>query len=207
MMNKQTVVKSHHYDFDQNHVDILSVAILLPAKDRMEWLAEKISPSDLLDVLSNFIGMANSVQENAAEMLNMILLEHGIGHPDRTSNANLATLSGALRGITLSLGTNQKRTCKGCAYRKGTAANQSLVTTSDADYCIDSNTDFFCHEKVDANGNPVKLCAGHVQAKKKQFDDRVVELVGGAYESRTPSPSASPCVSHGARRSRTQANV
>ncbi|TQC94702.1 hypothetical protein FK216_15580 [Moraxellaceae bacterium AER2_44_116] len=163
---KVTPKPTTQYDFSGNQANVLSVAINLPLQHRVSFLAEQMSPDNLLLAFANFIGMANSVSENTFLAVEQILVECGVTHPDRLSGANLPTLTGALNGYELSQGISQKRTCKGCAYRKGTPANQSLITTTDASYCIDSYEDFHCHEKLDDNGQPVKLCAGHVQHKK-----------------------------------------
>lgn len=74
---------------------------------------------------------------------------------------------GALSGISIAEGVDQAKTCGGCAFRVGTCANQSAITTGDADLCTHPGEgDFMCHEHLDAEGNPTRKCAGFTQARK-----------------------------------------
>lgn len=62
---------------------------------------------------------------------------------------------------------NPRGTCPGCAYRLGTPANTSPVTTSDAIYCRQELSRFYCHADLDDQGNPVRTCVGHAKAMKQ----------------------------------------
>lgn len=59
--------------------------------------------------------------------------------------------------------------CGGCAFRLGTAANQSPITTIDADDCAHPGEQpFMCHETLDDNGNPQEACGGFAKARAKR---------------------------------------
>jgi hypothetical protein len=50
--------------------------------------------------------------------------------------------------------------CFTCAFRQGTDANGSPVTTMDALKCVMEGVPFYCHEGADPE-NPHRLCAGY----------------------------------------------
>jgi hypothetical protein len=121
----------------------------------------------LVKLSSQFIGLANSVVYNNREMIELLGITQGGDHPYTAEKYNLPTIFGALCGVALANSVDQSKTCPGCAYRRGTSANQSPCTTSDADLCeTDGEPDFLCHEKLDAAGKATKLCAGHAQRTK-----------------------------------------
>ncbi|MBG5800416.1 hypothetical protein GHU89_30795, partial [Pseudomonas aeruginosa] len=41
------------------------------------------------------------------------------------------------------------------------------VTTSDAIYCRQELSRFYCHADLDDQGNPVRTCVGHAKAMKQ----------------------------------------
>ena len=68
-------------------------------------------------------------------------------HPQLAEKINLPTLFGALHGVVLAAGVKSDKTCGGCAFRLGTPANQSPITTGDADwYFHPGEGDCLCHE-------------------------------------------------------------
>lgn len=132
------------------------------------WRATE-GPDHILELFAQFIGMANSVVANNREMVEIILTVEGGMHPYSAEQANLPTITGALAGARLAQGVDEALLCHGCAFRVGTPANQSPVTTIDADLCADPGSDLFqCHEDVDARGRPHKACAGFAQLRARR---------------------------------------
>lgn len=146
--------------------EALAGVVLLPAdlrRQALELYLARNSLSALIDLFAQVLGMANAVAENARAMVELILMEEGM-HPHEAEKANLPTMYGALQGVLLSDGVDQRGTCAGCAYRLGTPANTSPITTLDASHCQSELALFNCHERLDAAGNPTKPCVGHRQA-------------------------------------------
>jgi len=145
-------------------------ATLLPVEYRLQALLEFSKNHGhwaLITLFANFIGMANSVVANNREMIELLMITEGGHHPHDADKANLPTIFGALNGIALAEGIDQSKTCAGCAYRLGTPANQSPVTTCDADLVLQPfEPSFMCHEDLDEHGNPYRKCTGYTQAKK-----------------------------------------
>ncbi|KRU60506.1 hypothetical protein AN450_23745 [Pseudomonas aeruginosa] len=147
----------------------LAGAVLLPADLRrqvLEKMAAQRDPATMLDLFAQVLGMANAVAENCRAMVELILIERG-EHPHTAEQANLPTMFGALQGVVLAATVNPRGTCAGCAYRLGTPANTSPVTTSDAIYCRQELSRFYCHADLDDQGNPVRTCVGHAKAMKQ----------------------------------------
>lgn len=129
----------------------LAGAVLLPADLRrqvLEKMAAHRDPATMLDLFAQVLGMANAVAENCRAMVELILIERG-EHPHTAEQANLPTMFGALQGVVLAATVNPRGTCAGCAYRLGTPANTSPVTTSDAIYCRQELSRFYCHADLD----------------------------------------------------------
>nr|WP_139181169.1 hypothetical protein [Pseudomonas aeruginosa] len=129
-------------------------------------VAAQRDPATMLDLFAQVLGMANAVAENCRAMVELILIERG-EHPHTAEQANLPTMFGALQGVVLAATVNPRGTCAGCAYRLGTPANTSPVTTSDAIYCRQELSRFYCHADLDDQGNPVRTCVGHAKAMKQ----------------------------------------
>lgn len=122
--------------------------------------------AEVVDLFAHFIGLANSVVENNREAAELVLVTEGGLHPNTASKINLPTIMGALAGVKLAAGISQDRTCVGCAFRLGTCANQSPITTIDADDCSEPGEEpFMCHEDLDDLDMPTKACAGFAQAR------------------------------------------
>ncbi|WP_143501540.1 hypothetical protein, partial [Pseudomonas aeruginosa] len=117
-------------------------------------------------LFAQVLGMANAVAENCRAMVELILIERG-EHPHTAEQANLPTMFGALQGVVLAATVDPRGTCAGCAYRLGTPANTSPVTTTDAIYCRQELSRFYCHADLDDQGNPVRTCVGHAKAMKQ----------------------------------------
>lgn len=149
--------------------DLLGV-VLAPADIRrraLERMADQRGPAAMLDLFAQVLGMANAVAENCRIMAELILTEEGM-HPHTAEKANLPTMYGALQGVLLADGVSQKGTCAGCAYRLGTPANTSPITTSEASHCQRELMQFNCHLRLDKEGQPTKACTGHRRAMRHQ---------------------------------------
>jgi hypothetical protein len=141
---------------------------------RRELLAswsEREGQAALIEAFAQFIGLANSVVQNSHDFLEIMAIIHGDVTPYETEKINFPTTFGALMGVKLvEFGCEQA--CAGCAFRLGSAANQSPCTTADADWCGHPGEQaFMCHEDMDEKGEPTKICQGWVrlrQSRKRQ---------------------------------------
>ncbi|WP_150296404.1 hypothetical protein [Pseudomonas extremaustralis] len=120
----------------------------------------------LVEFTPQLIGMANSVAENCAEMSDQVLIEECGVHPDKFTSVNLPTLIGACQGVMIASKCDPAGACHGCAYRLGSIANQSPITTCDAEFMAHDRKGFMCHAHLDAEGEPTKVCVGHAKAAK-----------------------------------------
>ncbi|MCT4498825.1 hypothetical protein N0U25_13560 [Pseudomonas sivasensis] len=120
----------------------------------------------LVEFTAQLIGMANSVAENCAEMSDQVLIEECGVHPDKFTSVNLPTLIGACQGVMIASKCDPAGACHGCAYRLGSIANQSPITTCDAEFMAHHRKGFMCHAHLDAEGEPTKVCVGHAKAAK-----------------------------------------
>lgn len=99
----------------------------------------------LVELLAQFIGMANSVAENCKEMSDQVLIEECGVHPDKFESVNLPTIIGACQGVMIANKCDPVGACHGCAYRLGSIANQSPITTCDAEFMAHDQKGFMCH--------------------------------------------------------------
>jgi hypothetical protein len=156
------------YDISICDAQALRGATLLPNWVRLAALKKyrKERGSDaLLNLFSQFIGLANSVVENNRVMAELVLIAEGGINPYKAEKINLPTIHGALNGVVLAASVKQEKTCLGCAFRLGTPANQSPSTTVDAQSCVDDlDGDFMCHENLPSDGEPTRKCIGFAQA-------------------------------------------
>lgn len=132
-------------------------------RDSLREYAQQHGAERLVEMFSLFIGLANSVVENNRECIELFGILNG-EDPHMVERYNLPTIFGALMGVELAATIPRQRgLCHGCAYRLGTPANQSPVTTDDADYIAQcDNENFWCHEHLE-NELPTKVCGGHKQ--------------------------------------------
>ena len=120
----------------------------------------------LVEFMAQLIGMANSVASNCAEMSDQVLIiECGV-HPDKFTGVNLPTIIGACQGVMIANKCDPAGACHGCAYRLGSIANQSPITTCDAEFMAHDPKGFMCHAHLDGDGEPTKVCVGHAKAAK-----------------------------------------
>lgn len=127
---------------------------------------EQHGPERLVELLAQFIGMANSVAANCAEMSDMVLIHECGVHPDKFESVNLPTIFGACQGVQIASKCNPAGACHGCAYRLGSIANQSPITTSDAEFMAHDRKGFMCHAELDERGEPLRVCVGHAKAAR-----------------------------------------
>lgn len=151
----------------------LSGTVMLPIDIRrlsLERYVETHGHDAMLEAFAQFMGLASSVAANAAAMCSMQRILDGTEYPDQPeSRVNLPTPFGALQGVLLAGEVDSSLTCETCAFRLGSVANQSPITTADADYCSHpGETPFMCHEGVDEREDPTKACAGFAQLRAKR---------------------------------------
>lgn len=155
----------------------LRAIALMPADMRIEMLREFVMRHGvraLTELFAEFIGLANSVVANNREMIELILIQESVCHPDRV-DVNLPTIGGALAGIEPATLCITESTCGGCAYKLGTVANQCPPTAQDALEATDGEHQFWCHEDVNDDGSVKHLCRGHAAVMKLKR-----ETIGGA---------------------------
>jgi len=141
-------MKSSDYTLTKEQVSELKGMTCLPHEFRVMILKkflEKHNPEELAELFSQFIGMANSIEENTREFIELYLVTE-CGHTDRTAAMiNLPT------------------------FRLGTFANQSPVTSLDAKWSSETDCKFMCHEDLDEHNEPTKPCAGYAKVHGKNF--------------------------------------
>lgn len=159
------------YDLHPVVASMLSGVVMLPRDLREECLRKWFAKSggcDPILILSEFVGLANSVVANNRDAIELWSLMSGFAPPGREHDVNLPTILGALRGIDLAARANVANPCVGCAFRLGTLANQSPTTTADAEWAMNTDDRFWCHEDFDAEGNPTRRCAGYEKLMASQ---------------------------------------
>jgi hypothetical protein len=171
-VTESPAVRATDYALTASEAEYLKAVCLLPAAERAELLArysDEHGTAALLHIFTAFVGLANSVVANNREACEMILIIDGHMWPEQAAHANLPTIFGALQGVQLAARVRQSKTCQGCAFRLGTCANQSPITTADAIWCEETDDAFLCHERgLDADGNPTRACVGYAQVFKEQ---------------------------------------
>lgn len=158
------------YEINPKLANDLLGAVGLPQDIRLEvlrYLHRQHGTVAMLELFSQFIGLANSVVANCHEALETFLIVEKDWEPLQAEKVNFPTIFGALNGVKLAQGVDQAKTCHGCACRLGSLANQSPATTCDVDWCLDGDDRFMCHEEMDESGNPTKRCVGFEMHRKK----------------------------------------
>jgi hypothetical protein len=158
------------YNLTAHEANELSGVVLLPMDIRVTLLDQyrKSHGTDaLVQLFANFIGMANSVVENSKDSLWLLGVTAAKLSDREAENINVPTLFGALNGVKLAARVDQNKTCSGCAFRLGSLANQSPSTTCDAEHCVEFGEDrFMCHEDMNENDQPTRVCGGFAQVEK-----------------------------------------
>lgn len=167
---------SHYHGSDyaiaRSDADWLRGTVLMDAEIRVKVLQRYLRDNGadaLVALFAQFMGLANSVVANNREMVELILITEAGMTPATAEQSNLPTVFGALQGVTIAAGIDQSKLCHGCAFRLGTVANQSPVTTSDADWCSHpGEKNFLCHMDGQAEGQHRKACAGFAQLRARR---------------------------------------
>lgn len=161
------LVVNQDYAFTVPELDVLGAVSVLPGDLRAELLTahgREHGADALADLFARFVGLANSVVANNREMVEFILIVDGNKYPQEAERANLPTILGALTGVRLAAKVDAAKACTGCAFRRGTPANQSVSTTYDAKYEAECGGRFMCHERgLDEHGEPTLTCIGFAQ--------------------------------------------
>jgi hypothetical protein len=160
------------YSMTVHEAEELTGIVLLPQEVRVELLKRYLAyhgTDALVQLFANFVGMANAVVENSKDSLWLLGVTVAKLSDREAESINVPSLFGALNGVKLAALVNQEKTCSGCAFRLGSLANQSPSTTCDAQYCVDVGEDrFMCHEDMDENGEPTRLCGGFAQIQRRR---------------------------------------
>jgi hypothetical protein len=157
------------YSLTDAQAETLGIAALMPSGERQAMLLRFLHAQGaqaLLQLMVQFMGLANSVAENCRVMAEDLLVTDGGVHPYTAEKINMPTIFGAIAGVRLANSVSGKGLCAGCAYRLGTPANQCEPTTSDVTWCQGTFDAFLCHERLSGDGQPVNAYAGHAQALK-----------------------------------------
>lgn len=167
------------YSMTPGQALLLSKAAKAPLKDRraiLESYAFTHGHEALLELFSQFVGMANSVAENCREMTDLVLITEMGMNPDRFDSINLPTITGACQGVMLAARCDPTGACHGCAYRMGSIANQSPMATTEAAYMSFHQKGFMCHEELDDQLNGTKVCVGHAKAFKNDAGNHEIPI-------------------------------
>ena len=158
-------------EYSMTHSDAMDLAgiaqfDLVMRREALTSYLQRNGSQRLVELAAQLIGMANSVVENCAEMSDQVLIEECGVHPDKFTSVNLPTIIGACQGVMIASKCDPAGACYGCAYRLGSIANQSPITTSDAEFMAHDQKGFMCHAHLDEQGEPTKVCVGHAKAAK-----------------------------------------
>lgn len=157
------------YSLSNAEADVLAGIVAANGADRRVMLASYASthgPSALIDLITQFIGVAKSVTDNCREMAEHLLTLQG-AHPYEAEKINMPTLDGALAGVKLANSVDPKGACHGCAFRLGSVANQCPSTMMDAVWCQTDVHQFMCHARgVLDDGTPTVRCVGDAKAQR-----------------------------------------
>lgn len=159
------------YEISNQDAQVLARLVSSAPPDRVSVLEQFLSrhgTGHLVNLFAGFIECANSVITNCKSTAELLLITEGGLHPHAAEEINMPSLLGALNGVVLANMVDPAGTCSGCAYRLGTAANQSLITTQDAAYVRDEHNVFFCHENVAQGSLPTQICIGHAKCLKSR---------------------------------------
>ena len=160
------------YSLSVDEADFLAqVAAAAPVERRalLGQFARQRGQGRLVDLFAEFLALSLSVSANAREFAGLVLLEHEFD-PYRADLPNLPSIDGALRGVANAALCATEATCGGCAFRLGTQANQSRITSMDASDAADGEFEFSCHEDLDARGEPTRKCVGWAAATKLRLE-------------------------------------
>lgn len=164
-------MKADDYKISSDDACDLYGAALVPTEFRRMILAKYAAEHGndaLLNLFSEFMGLANSLVTNTREFIELFLIIECKMSDRMAEKINLPTISGALNGAKFAI-EPVKGMCEGCAFRSGTPANQSPITSYDANDCADDGTRFLCHETLPPyteTEDGKRTCAGYIAARK-----------------------------------------
>jgi hypothetical protein len=151
------------YSFRDSDTWLIGGLVCLPHDMREQFLrqyAQDNGVTGLISFFNEFIALARSLEDNTRQFIGEYLIAECNHEPETVERLNLPTLLGAVQGMGIAI-PRVPGMCDGCAFRKGTAANQSIITTADARDCTRDAESFHCHEHLDEHGNPTRKCAGY----------------------------------------------
>jgi hypothetical protein len=100
----------------------------------------------VITLTERFVAVTKATREH---MLVLATVDFNM-HPHQAEKLNLPTLAGSLMGLTLPK-VDESKICETCAFRKGSAANQSVSTISDLTDCLDLESGKPCSSKRKLN--------------------------------------------------------
>lgn len=149
----------------------LLAAIEFAHGDRAERLSEvrrmvtTMPRAELVDAVFTLCERFSRAIEATREHVELLAIVEFDMHPERVGKLNLPTMLGSLMGLAMPE-VREDGCCATCAFRQGTAANQSAPTVADAMTCTTELDRFYCHEGVTDDTKPLKVCRGWAQAVK-----------------------------------------
>jgi hypothetical protein len=153
------------YSISPEESALLLGALHLPERERTETLVRFLDGPNASRLLSQFMGLAAGVYQNAREFMEIEIVVQTGEYPHSVEKWNFPTLTGALLGIRTSHGVKQDGLCEGCAFRLGTHANQCESTNIDArGQCAPGEPPFLCHMTEDGK-EPHSPCVGWARAR------------------------------------------
>lgn len=145
---------------------LIAALSVLPHAERIDLIRQAIDRDGYLflaHLLSQTIGMANSVSTNCREWLETELITRLDYNPHQAEQINTPSLLGAAEGARIAAQVAQDGLCDGCAVRLGTLANQCAPTVADVNWC-DGKGEFLCHvDGLDEMGRASMPCRGAVR--------------------------------------------
>lgn len=163
------------YDVTASESNILGALLLLPT-DARSALTKNLTKAQILRLLNGIVSIVRSVEFNNRSFIEQYLVIECDMTDREAAKINLPTVAGALSGVRIAIEPTSKM-CGGCAFRRGTMANQSIITTFDARWSTDGNEKFMCHELSDDENEPTRVCAGYAAVRKAFIQE--VELSKG----------------------------
>ena len=165
------------YALSRKDSEYLASVTLMPSDMRLELLRryrKKNGQDALLKLFVEFIGLANSVEHNVYKRIQSIAVEYLNMPTVDAERLNLPTILGALDGSGIAVDNPTKGMCGGCAFRRGSTANECLSTVLDALESVrNKDQRFMCHGKGFSDGKATRLCAGFSATIRDQRSRKV----------------------------------
>lgn len=178
MSNFDHVTKSENrdYDFTIDQLEALADAIFMPDIKRLDVLYanfQHLDKMDLIKIMDNMIAMALSVAHNNVQVFKNVIVETGVELTKLHDRPNLPSFPGAILGALLATRCEKDAPmCSGCAFRKGSPANQS-DTVLGAAHCAEMGAEdvFWCHHNLDQTGDATQICQGWKNIVTKESEN------------------------------------